>query len=337
LTERDFSFADALAAPFRLIRRHPLAVFVWGASMIVVTALIFWVLIANLKDLPVGQDMDAAASQAFALKMQSVSIMSNGLSIIQMLLTVVLYTAAMRATLYIGQKDRFLFLRVGMDEVRVAVVILALYIGCVALMVIAMLIGLVLGFAAWAVSPTAMVMVLLPYGLLICAGLLIAWSRVCLILPASVALKTFAFAEGWQLAKGRLWRLVGLNVATGLIYTVIYTIVFTLVIIALVAVFMASGAAWPQDPHTLGDFAGVVRTMTAPVLIALVPLSALYGVALCLVMSPLTRACQVLLREREPDPEIGFGSNSRDGVTDNALVSPQINSFGPTDTTGDPK
>ena len=57
-----FSIGEALAAPVRVIRRHPLAVFVWGLTMVVFSLVLSGLIFGSLADLPLTADGSAEAS-----------------------------------------------------------------------------------------------------------------------------------------------------------------------------------------------------------------------------------------------------------------------------------
>jgi hypothetical protein len=117
-----FSFNDAVSAPFVLLRRRPLYLVVWGLMMMALVAAMYSLVLPMVANLPFEAGREAAvdAYLADAIKLQAAT---NGLTVIMYGVMLLTWTAAGRATLAPDTGDRFLFLRVGMDEVRVAVVI----------------------------------------------------------------------------------------------------------------------------------------------------------------------------------------------------------------------
>ncbi len=288
-----FSFRDALNAPFVLIRRRPLTVFVWGVLMTVLIGALYAVFLPVFANVPLGDD--AAASQAYMSQMMAMSAASNGLSLLMYLVMLVVFNAAGRATLAPGTRDRFLFMRLGMDEVRVAVTIVAIFIGWYVALIILIVIGVVLGIALWPVSEFAAVISVLLYGLAVVILALLGWARVCLIAPATLVLGRFAFEEGWTIAKGQVLKLVGLNLAIWLIYMLAYIVLAAIVALILIGGFMGQGLSWPEHIDRLQDLMPVVRPMLIP-LAATVPIFTFaYGAYIALVAAPFVRTARQLL------------------------------------------
>jgi Na+-driven multidrug efflux pump len=142
-----FSFGDAIGAPFVLIRQRPLAVFVWGSLMIAMAAAIYSLILPAFLSLP----LEAGAQEAwnaYTVEMLQLQALSNGLSLLMYLMLLVIFNAAGRAALSPGVRDRFLFMRLGMDEVRVAVVVVGTFLGWYIALLVLILLGVGIGFGA---------------------------------------------------------------------------------------------------------------------------------------------------------------------------------------------
>ena len=288
-----FSFGDAIEAPLVLIRRRPFAVFVWGLLMIAVVAAIYAMLLPILINLPWEQA--DAAMEAYIGEMIQVQLVSNALTIVMYLVMLVVFTAAGRATLDADRGDRFLFLRLGMDEVRVAVVVVACFVGWYVALLLLILIGVGLGLALYAAGQATMMITLLIYGLVVFVASLIGWARISLIAPATLILGRFAFAEGWTIAKGQVLKLLGLNVLIWLIYMICYIALALVVAAILIGGFFAQGLTWPQNVQHPQDLMPIVQPMLIP-LAATVPVFAFgYGAYMALVSAPFVRAARQLL------------------------------------------
>ncbi|KAK0349915.1 hypothetical protein LTR94_031144, partial [Friedmanniomyces endolithicus] len=124
-----FSIGEALAAPVRVIRRHPLAVFVWGLTMVVFSLALSAMILGLLIDLPLEDAESAQAPAEIVARMAALQGLSMLANVGQLVLGVVLWAATMRATLRIGRPERYFFMRLGMDELRIGVVGLALGLG----------------------------------------------------------------------------------------------------------------------------------------------------------------------------------------------------------------
>lgn len=198
-----FSLRDAIAAPFILIRQRPFSVLIWGLLMIGVGAAIYSLFVPILFALPFDQDPEALQA-AYLTEMIQIQAASNGLSVLMYVIMLVVFNAAGRAVLAPGSADRFLFMRLGMDEVRVAVVVVACFLGWYVGVLVLVLLGVALGFGLWAVSETAGIVGLIVYGVLVIFVVVAAWVRLSLMGPATLILGRFAFEEGWVLSRGQV-------------------------------------------------------------------------------------------------------------------------------------
>ncbi len=305
-----FSFGDVLNAPFLLIRRRPLTIFVWGLAMVAMSAAIYAVLLPVFATMPVGDEMPVTGADAAA--MMSLSLASNGLTILMYLLMLVVFNAAGRATLSPATRDRFLFMRLGMDEVRVAVTLIGVFFGWYVAFVLLVLIGAALVLAFWQVSEFVAVVTGLIYGLGVVVLSLFGWARVSLIAPATLVLGRFAFVEGWAIARGQVFRLVGLNLVIWVIYMLGYILLALVVAAILLGGFLAQGLVWPQDIERLADLMPIVRSMTAPLLITVPIFAFAYGAYIALVAAPFVRAARQLLDGAPVErPEAGRGVGDR--------------------------
>jgi hypothetical protein len=290
-----FSFSDALSAPFAMLRRRPLYLFVWGLMMAAMVAAIYSLMIPMFATLPLLDSDDAAAMEQLAAQMSGFSLIMNGLNILMYLLMLVLWTAAGRAALSSGRGDRFLFLRLGMDELRVAVVIIAVFVGWYIALLILVLIGVGLVAAFWATSEATGVVVAIVYGLVVLVASIWALVRVSLIAPASLILEDFAFAAGWRIARGQVWKLIGLNLVVWVIYMVSAILMYAVVIGILAAAFFGQGLVWPADVQTIADLEPVFRPMIAPLVVTAIPFAIGFGWVMALYAAPGVVAARQLL------------------------------------------
>ncbi len=290
-----FSFSDALSAPFAMLRRRPLYLFVWGLMMVAMTAAIYSLMIPVFAAIPFDAMDDTAAMDRYVMEMSGISAAMNGLNVLMYLLMLVLWTAAGRSALSPGRGDRFLFLRLGMDEVRVAVAIIAVFVGWYIAFLILVLIGVGLGLAFSSVSVFATAAGLVVYGLLVFAVSIWALVRVSLIAPASLILKRFAFAEGWALARGQVWKLIGLNLVVWIIYMVSILLTYAVVAGVLFAAFLGQGLTWPEDIDAIADLEPVFRPMIAPLALTAIPLALGFGWVMALYAAPNVIAARQLL------------------------------------------
>lgn len=290
-----FSFNAALSAPFAMARKRPLHLFVWGLMMAVIVAALYAIMVPMFAAIPFEAADDAAAANEYMLTMSRFSAGINGVTVLMYAIQLVVWTAAGRSALSPGRGDRFLFLRVGMDELRVAVAIVAVFFGWYIAFLILVLLGVGIGLAMWSVSEAATAIVLILYGLVVVAASIWALARVSLIAPASLVLQRFAFAEGWAAARGQVWKLIGLYLAVWVIGMVSMILMYAAVLAILAAGFFGQGLTWPTGVERVTDLEPVFRPMLAPILLTGIPLALGFGWMMALYAAPSVIAARQLL------------------------------------------
>ena len=97
-----FSIAEALRAPLRVIRRHPLAIFVWGLLIVGFVMAMMMLVFGALADIPLSPDAEPSPQvMGRVVAMQGVSMLLN---VGQVVLGVMVWAATMRATFRIGEQ-----------------------------------------------------------------------------------------------------------------------------------------------------------------------------------------------------------------------------------------
>lgn len=296
-----FSIGEALASGFKLTRRRPLQVWAWGV-LAAAPSLLFGALtlrffgVISIEDLAAKEPSAEVVAQI--VQFQAWTMLLN---LTQALIGVVIAAAVFRAVLFPERPARFAGLKVGMDEVRLAVIGLALVAGFYAAAIVIGLIAFAIGVSLWFVSEAAAVAL----GLLVAlASGLAIWGvvlRACLIAPASVALKDFAFVAGWRLGKGQVLRLLGLSLA---IIAVVIAIELTLLAVAAVVLFLTAGINVFALAEVLKHAAPPEVDWAAFVgwgLAAFVPLSWLQGFLGTVMLAPYAEACRALLAQAPQD------------------------------------
>lgn len=294
-----FSISDAMLAPVRVIRRHPMAVFVWGFVVVAFSLVMMSLIFGALADIPLSAETEPAPEALGRLvAMQGVSMMLN---VGQTVLAVLVWAATMRATLRIGRPERFFFLRAGMDELRLAVVGVALFAGTYVAVILFVLLSAVVIAVIWQINQTAAVLVGGVAFLLLIVAVAFAMARLSMIAPATMILQRFAFVEGWRLGKGRTLRLFGLLACTWLIYVLVY---FVLAFVVIVALFLSGAFTALQGLETAATFGELFPSppvMWGAALAVLLPGSFVYGAVITLLSAPFAAACRELLDGAQQD------------------------------------
>lgn len=306
-----FSIGTAISEAFGLMRRRPLATFVWGLLMVAPSvgsmALILPILGEMLTAIASeGADPDQVqnAMMGDMMQMQGVSALLN---LVQVVVTVIVYTAVMRAVVR-PRETSFFSLRLGMDELRVAVVGLALVVGFYMLVAIFILLGVGIGFASWGLGEPYNWLIIVSLGVGLFVAIWLGAARVSLMVPASVLHRTFAFEEGWKLGRGRTGALFGMMLLIILIMLVVQVIAVGIGS----AVFMAAagGMDWSRIQAAIEEspIAALTALFNANwpwVTLAGLAVSVLYGVLVTLGIAPFASACRQLSAEVAPAAEDG--------------------------------
>jgi hypothetical protein len=195
-----------------------------------------------------------------------------------------------------------------MDELRVAVVGLALVVGFYMLVAIFILLGVGIGFASWGLGEPYNWLIIVSLGVGLFVAIWLGAARVSLMVPASVLHRTFAFEEGWKLGRGRTGALFGMMLLIILIMLVVQVIAVGIGS----AVFMAAagGMDWSRIQAAIEEspIAALTALFNANwpwVTLAGLAVSVLYGVLVTLGIAPFASACRQLSAEVAPAPEEG--------------------------------
>lgn len=312
---KTFSIVDAAVEPFRLVGRRPLATIVWGLVMLAPSLLVMGAMIPLFADLAASgafspEAMAAAETDDMPFgddiaSMMQFQIWSQLANLVGMLSLVVVTTAIIRAV-HAGRKsDRAFFLRIGMTELQVAVVGLAVGIGFFLVAVLAVLLAVGVGFAVWQLGDPWRWLLCVALGIIVFVGLMLLWGRLSLLAPASVRYRTFAFEQGWKLGRGRTWSLLGLWIILLLIAMMVGIAFVTLFLIVMLAV---GGGVQATDPEAVE--AWIRGLPQQPALLAgmgvvlLIPVAWLQGFSQALFTAPYAYVVQALAGSEDAPAEL---------------------------------
>lgn len=301
---KTFSIMDAAVEPFRQAGQRPIATIAWGLVLLAPTLLVIGAMIPFLGGMFSGLDHTAFEPGAdpeeilFGDNMASMmqfQIWSNLANLVQ-LLGVVLVTAAIIRAVYAGRKgDGAFFLRVGMAELQVAVVGVAVGIGFFFVAMLAVMLAVGMGFAVWQLGDPLRWLGCTLLGVIVAIGLMLLWGRLSLLAPASIRYKTFAFEEGWKLGRGRTWSLLAL----GLVLFVMAILLGILCLLLFFVVMLAvSGGVSATDPDAVEAWVmGLPQQpwlLAGLVVVLLIPMAWLQGFSQMLFTAPYAHAVQAL-------------------------------------------
>lgn len=216
-----FSATDAAFEGFRLVRRNPLALVAWTLLYAVLTLTALFSLSTMAVQLEAWsvqaeamESVEPSFDQVWALMAGFGAIMARVAWLLPISLVVgaILAAAVARGVLN-PSRDRFGYLRLGMDEVRVVAVTFVLALVMILAAIVALLAVGVLIAAAKAAGGDgpALIAGLLGFLAMTCFFIWLA-VRLSLAVPITVAERRFAFFDSFNLTKGRFWPLLGMAV-----------------------------------------------------------------------------------------------------------------------------
>lgn len=283
-----FSATDAAFEGFRLTRRKPLAVLLWGVVYVVMILAVFGLIggpiISFFAEM---QRLQGAAEPSIEEVRALLPIYGAFAAVLPVVFvfSAVLNAAVIRAVVR-PQESAFGYLRLGMDEVRVLGVslVLGILFGLVSLVGWS-IVGFVAGMAA-VTEQGLLVLAAVLLGLAMVAGLIWLAVRLSLAIPIVVAERRFAVFDSFAMTKGRFWPLLGMAI----IAFVLATIVGLLGGIVFLPVTLMTGGM-----EQLAQFEGAplqeVITAAAPALIAYAVVNGVLSVLqLAIMYAPFSAA-----------------------------------------------
>jgi len=212
------SIGSIWSGTLRFIGNNIAAIAVWSGIMFVLS------LVSMLAMAPFQAQM--AAMQPGSQQMPNMGGFFVAM-LVMLVAFVVMWAAAFRAVLF-PERNSFFYLRVGMDELRLLGVILAVFVGgCLAALnagliasMLLVLIGrLVGGYAGAGIG--GILGVLLVFG-----GVIWAAVRISPCGPLTIYREKVMIGPAWRLTRGAFWRLFGAYVLMAIVMFVAYMVIF---------------------------------------------------------------------------------------------------------------
>lgn len=209
-----FSATDAVFEGFRVVRRQPLALVFWALFYAAIMAAAFAMIGPSLIGFVTAteqleQSGATPTMEDFAPLFQMMGLLFAVLLPASLIASAMMHAAIARSVLRPGE-SAFGYLRLGMDEVRVLVVSVVLFLVFMVLMAVSSgLIGVAVGMTVAAEAPALWLLVVL---LVLATIALFAWLsvRLSLAIPITMAERRIAIFDSFGFTKGRFWPLLGM-------------------------------------------------------------------------------------------------------------------------------
>jgi len=219
-----FSATDAAFEGFRVVRRHPVALIFWSLFYVAAVAVLLALVGSSLLGLAAAaEQLKASGSTSpddFIPLLRGYSALLPIVMPVSLIASAIIYAAVSRSVLRPAE-NALGYIRLGMDEFRVLVVSIVLFLVFMALMfVVSGIISLAIGMTAAANAPALWLVVVL----LVCAAIaLFIWLavRLSLAIPITMAEGRIAIFDSFAFTKGQFWPLFGMAILAGVLSIVV--------------------------------------------------------------------------------------------------------------------
>lgn len=220
-----FSATDAAFEGFRVVRRRPMALIFWSLFYAAIMVAAFAIMGPNLIGLvSATEQLEKSGTtptlEDFAPLFQMMGVMFAVLLPLSLIASAMIYAAISRSVLRPAE-SAFGYLRLGIDEFRVLVVSVVLFLVFMALTILMSgIIGAVIGMTVAAEMPALWLLVVL---LVLAAIAVSIWLsvRLSLAIPITMAEKRIAIFDSFAMTRGRFWPLLGMAVLAGVLSMVV--------------------------------------------------------------------------------------------------------------------
>ena len=287
-----FSASDAALEGFHIVRREPRAVAGWS-----VVQLIFGiaVTVATVPFMQPLMDIQATRLTGGALTpAQTMAVLEPTLGFLAVLIPLelvvvsVLGAAVYRVVLRPGDQGLTARLRLGGDELRLAILWIELgflfwIVGFVVLVAVAT-VGLMVG-AAMKTSPAGAVVTVMISYLVVLAVMVWLAVRFSLAAPMTFATRKVQLVSAWRLTRGRFWPLFSCYLLTFVFVMII--LMAQLCIVAVVSLIMSGGSLTNAAAQAMRpDYSSLAAYLTPTRIVGLLFNSLLGGVYWSVALAP---------------------------------------------------
>ena len=296
-----FSASEAAIEGFRIARREPATIAGWSVLQLILGIAVTVVTFPYMRPLMALQGLSAsgAASQTPAQAMAALEPMLGAIAVvipIELVFVTVLSAAVYRAVLRPEDKD-LARLRLGGDELRMAIlwIELGLFLwaaGALALIVVVIVGGVLI--AATKGSPTDVLMLVMVAYLFVAAGMVWLAVRFSMAAPMTFATRRVRLFSAWRLTKGRFWPLFGCYVLS---FVFMITILIAQTVIGSAVALAMSGGSLVQaaTSYMHPDYSSLQAYVTPVRVVTLLINALLGGVYWSVALAPAAMAYKELV------------------------------------------
>jgi hypothetical protein len=219
------SVSSIIGGGVRFVRTQPRVIAIWGGLYLAIVAVCMAIFMPAMASMMESQRQ--AATNA-ALGINSPPVFHAGMfagiflfELIFFLLMVVMFAAVVRA-LTRPTDDRFAYLRVGMDELRLiglgVIFVVAAIVAELLAILLLVLIGVILSFVAGKIVGTIVAVLL---GFVLFGAAIYAQIRLSLAGAFTVMQRRIVIKDAWRATKGQFWTLLGAYLLIALTFFIV--------------------------------------------------------------------------------------------------------------------
>jgi len=221
----DVTFDSIIGGGIRLVRTQPGVVAIWSFLYLLMMALMMAVMAPAMASMVAFQEQAAAAAAAGQVAPPAFPGQFFGrligVELIFGLLMLMLFAAVVRAVAQpVG--DRFAYLRIGMDELRLFGLMLILLLAAFAAELVAILLLVIIGAVlALVIGKVVGIIVAVILGFSLFGAAIYAQVRLSLAGAFTVMRSRIVIKDAWRATKGRFWTLFTAYLVLGVVFVVI--------------------------------------------------------------------------------------------------------------------
>lgn len=256
-----FSPTDAALEGFRITRERPRVLLVWAVANLLISVVMGLMLIGLFG--PTLAEMEAISQQgsedpAEALAMLQKLAPLYTLMIPAGLLVIAVTSAAVYRVVLRPSDSRFGYLRLGRDELRLALLMLVYLVLAVGFTFVVTLVAGLLAAGAGALGGAAGTLLGVLIGLATLGFIVFVAVRLSLAGPMTFAERRLRVFESWSVTRGNFWRLLGAYVLA-IVLALIVALLALVIYVALAAVTVGGdlsqvGRVFAPDTTSIGAY-----------------------------------------------------------------------------------